>query len=415
MAHIETRKLSDGTTAYRVIWTDPSGRRQRKQFSKATTSRPAEAARRFKTELEAELLRGTYVNPQAGQVTFREFAEEWQAGLGQRRSSIEKLEQVMRVHVYPLIGDMHMGAIRRRDIQAMVNALAIKPVGGLRNGARPPLAPKYVENIYRTVAGVFRAALLDQIIPVNPCVKIRLPALSAAPIVIPTPEQVAIVADRIVPHYRALILTAAGTGLRSGELRALDLERLRVLERTVVVDRTLHTPNGEPHYYGPPKSAAGYRRVPLSESYAQAVAEHLERFGTGVDGLVFVSRRKQPIKRKLLSEALGPILRDLGLPPRSGLHVFRHFYVSGLIAAGLDVLTVMRRVGHASSKETLETYGHLWPDSEDRTRDAVEATFPVGQQGGPRGAKGPVGVRHSGIKVTPISSHAHQDQQVSGA
>ena len=54
------------------------------------------------------------------------------------------------------------------------------------------------------------------------------------------------------------------------------------------------------------------------------------------------------------------------------LHDLRHFYASGLIASGCDVVTVQRALGHASANTTLATYSHLWPDADDRTRAAVE-------------------------------------------
>lgn len=54
------------------------------------------------------------------------------------------------------------------------------------------------------------------------------------------------------------------------------------------------------------------------------------------------------------------------------LHDLRHFYASGLIAAGCDVVTVQRALGHASATTTLNTYSHLWPTAEDRTRNAAE-------------------------------------------
>ncbi|MGB5795105.1 MAG: tyrosine-type recombinase/integrase [Mycolicibacter algericus] len=53
------------------------------------------------------------------------------------------------------------------------------------------------------------------------------------------------------------------------------------------------------------------------------------------------------------------------------LHDLRHFYASGLIAAGCDVVTVQRALGHSSASVTLDTYGHLWPDANDRTRKAA--------------------------------------------
>ncbi len=53
------------------------------------------------------------------------------------------------------------------------------------------------------------------------------------------------------------------------------------------------------------------------------------------------------------------------------LHQLRHFYASGLIAAGCDVVTVQRALGHAKATTTLNTYAHLWPTAEDRTRAAA--------------------------------------------
>jgi len=52
------------------------------------------------------------------------------------------------------------------------------------------------------------------------------------------------------------------------------------------------------------------------------------------------------------------------------LHDLRHFYASGLIMAGCDVVTVQRALEHQSAEVTLSTYGHLWPTAEDRTRAA---------------------------------------------
>jgi integrase len=57
------------------------------------------------------------------------------------------------------------------------------------------------------------------------------------------------------------------------------------------------------------------------------------------------------------------------------MHDLRHYYASLLIRHGESVKTVQRRLGHATTAETLETYAHLWPDSDDRTRDAVDAVL----------------------------------------
>jgi integrase len=55
------------------------------------------------------------------------------------------------------------------------------------------------------------------------------------------------------------------------------------------------------------------------------------------------------------------------------LHDLRHFYASGLIADGCDVVTVQRALGHAKASTTLDTYAKLWPSGEDRTRRAASS------------------------------------------
>lgn len=60
------------------------------------------------------------------------------------------------------------------------------------------------------------------------------------------------------------------------------------------------------------------------------------------------------------------------VPGDTGFHELRHYYASLLIDKGASVKTVQKRLGHKSAVETLDTYGHLWPDSEDQTRRAVD-------------------------------------------
>jgi len=63
--------------------------------------------------------------------------------------------------------------------------------------------------------------------------------------------------------------------------------------------------------------------------------------------------------------------RNAAKLPHVRLHDLRHFYASGLIAAGCDVVTVQRALGHSTATTTLNTYSHLWPTAEDRTRAAA--------------------------------------------
>jgi len=65
-------------------------------------------------------------------------------------------------------------------------------------------------------------------------------------------------------------------------------------------------------------------------------------------------------------------LKTTGLRHGTRYHELRHYHASLLIRRGENVKTVQARLGHASAVETLNTYAHLWPDSEDRTRTAID-------------------------------------------
>jgi len=68
---------------------------------------------------------------------------------------------------------------------------------------------------------------------------------------------------------------------------------------------------------------------------------------------------------------LDTVRREAGLPD-VGMHDLRHFYASALIRAGLSVKVVSERLGHSNAAMTLNVYSHLWPDDEDRTRQAID-------------------------------------------
>jgi integrase len=63
----------------------------------------------------------------------------------------------------------------------------------------------------------------------------------------------------------------------------------------------------------------------------------------------------------------------------------RHYFASLLIASGADVKVVQARLRHASAKTTLDTYAHLWPDSDDSTRAAIDAVLLARSQDGSTG------------------------------
>jgi hypothetical protein len=105
---------------------------------------------------------------------------------------------------------------------------------------------------------------------------------------------------------------------------------------------------------------------------------------------VFTNDYGEPIRRTRFSDVWRKAARAAQLPKGASFHSLRHYYASLLIRHGESVKTVQAPLGHASAAETLDTYSHLWPDSEDRTREAVDAVL----LDVPRPSRGPTVRRH---------------------
>ena len=147
-----------------------------------------------------------------------------------------------------------------------------------------------------------------------------------------------------------------------------------------MVDRQLLTRIRGGMEFGPLKTRASYRTIPLPAVVVDAMNERLARHDVADDGLVF-TLAGQPIHRSAFGHVWRPaaIAAGLNSSTGTGMHALRHYYASLLIRYGESVKTVQARLGHASAAETLDTYSHLWPDSDDRTRDAIDSVLGRGR------------------------------------
>lgn len=350
---------------WRARYVDERGREHTKGFARKVD------AQAWVNEFTAAVVTGQYVDPKAGQITFRDYAERWRGMQVQRPSSRAHVETMLRRHTYPSLGDRCLSEIAPSDIQAWVKGLE--------------LAPATVGVVHGIVSTVMKAAIRDRRIVANPCDGTKLPKVQRKQIVPLTTEQVAAVRDALQPpELRALVTLAAGTGMRQGECFGLTIDRVRFLERTAAVDRQLVTVPGHGSKLAPPKTKASGRTIPLPQVVVDALAAHLAEFpaavvaGIGEDGedaeLVFTLSGK-PITRAVFGHKWRAAVKEAALPAGTGFHALRHYYASLLIRHGESVKTVQSRLGHASAVETLDTYSHLWPDSDDRTRDAIDSVL----------------------------------------
>jgi integrase len=358
------KRREDGK--WRARYRDAGGREHAKHFARKVD------AQRWLDEVTASVVTGQYVDPKAGRVTFKEYAEQWRAAQVHRPSSQAHVETMLRRHAYPTLGGRPLSSILPSEVQAWVKRLGVED----KAAGRRALAPATIGVVHSIVSSVMKAAVKDRRLVANPCEGTKLPKIEKTKVVPPTTEQVEVLRTSMPEALRALVMFAAGTGLRQGECFGLTVDRLNMLKRELTVDRQLVAVADREPVFGPPKTAASVRTIPLPQVVVDVLAAHLAANPVRPDGLVFTISG-EPISRQKFGHLWRPVAAAAGLSAGTGLHCLRHYYASLLIRHGESVKTVQARLGHASAVETLDTYAHLWPDSDDRTRDAIDSVLGV--------------------------------------
>jgi integrase len=292
MASIDRRQ--DGH--YRARWREyPGGRQKTKQFLRK------KEAELFLDAVRGDLAHGRYVDPAGGLISFREYAEQWRLGQVHRPSTAAQTESYLRLHAYPFLGHRPLGSIRRSEVQAWVK------------GRSEVLSPGSLEVVYRW-AGHLQSGRQR---PAHRGVTMQphcLPKHEDGEVVPLTAAQVQEKADACPDRYRALVVLAAGTGLRQGECFGLSVDRIDFLHRQVRVNRQLIGAKAGVPEFGPPKNKAGFRTVPLPDVVSTALAEHLARYRRCSSDLIFISSYGTPLRRNTAGEMWHRAAQNAELP-----------------------------------------------------------------------------------------------------
>lgn len=225
MAHIRKKD----SRRWQVRYRDPAGTERARNFRRRID------AERFLVTIEADKVRGSWTDPRLARTTVEEWLPTWQASrVHLRRSTRAGADSLLRNHVLPHFACRQLGSMTPTDIQAFVAHLEERG-----------LAPSTIRQAYLLVAGLFSSAVDSDLIARSPCRGIKLPPKTRTEMRFLTAAEVLEVADAIAEPYRALVLTAAYTGCRFGELAGLRVHRLDLLRRTLTVAEALSDVQGQ--------------------------------------------------------------------------------------------------------------------------------------------------------------------------
>ncbi len=358
------RKLPSGR--FQASYLGPDGQRR---HAPETFERKGDADR-WLSVAESEILRGEWTDPLLGRVPFAEFGERWikEHRLGERTR--EEYLSLWCNHVVPFLGAMELSEFSTGTIRSWRAAL-------LREGRSEDRAAK----AYKLVRAIFNTAVDDGRIKRNPCRIKGAGEHRAAERMTATVPQVYALAERMPDRFRVLVLAAALTGLRWGELIALRRCDVDLTQRVLYVRRRLAQLGHGGMQAGPPKSAAGVRNVALPAVLVDELRRHVERYaGPGTEGLVFRGEKGAMLRRGNFGRSTKwpAIVVAAGLPAGFHFHDLRHTGNQLAANSGATTRELMHRMGHGSMRAAL-IYQHATTDRDRSIADALSELVDLGR------------------------------------
>jgi integrase len=182
---------------------------------------------------------------------------------------------------------------------------------------------------------------------------------------------------------RMIVALGLATGARRGELLAIRLKDADLATATVRIERSIEQTKAGLRFKAP-KTKHGRRSISIPASIVAELRAHIaevqrRRLALGIgrapdDSLLFPRWDGGTRSPHWLTQKFGLAMAALKIDGVT-VHSLRHTHASQLIAAGMDVLTISRRLGHASPTLTLAVYGHLFSNTDARAAEIMEATF----------------------------------------
>jgi integrase len=342
-----TDSKGEARQAWLVDYRDNAGVRRAKQFIR---KKDAEA---WSTQAAYQVSQGLHT-PDSQSITVAAAAELWIGRAeadGRERSTVKQYRELKRLHIVPLLGLEKLSKLTMPRVEAFRDELL--------EGRSRAMAGKAVRALSMILTEAQRRGLVAQNVAKG--VKVVRPSRERKRILIPSRADLKSMLEHADPSFRAMLLLAIVTGLRSSELRGLRWQDVDLKAGTVTVAQRAD----QWGTIGSAKSRSGYRSVPIARAVAQELREWKLRCPPGELGLAFPNGEGGVQHHSnLLRRRYRPAQQAAGIKQPFGLHALRHAAASAWIKQGIDLKRLSTWMGHSSVQITLDTYGHLIADPQ---------------------------------------------------
>jgi integrase len=358
---------------------DPlTGKRRIRYASFKGTKRAAEIEL---ARLVAEHAAGTSVDPT--KATVAQFLAAWLNDWAAQNVSpltFQRYEALVRIYITPRVGGVPVQKLKPQHLQSLYAGL-----GRDGNATGGPLSPRTVSHVHKLLSRALGHAQTWATIATNPAKAVKPPPVPHAEVQILNEEQIGrLLKATEARELRPLIAFLLGTGARRAEALALTWRDLDLERGVATIKGSLEQLRADQLRRKEPKTKSGRRSITLSpwlvaELRAHRLRQQEQRLSLGMgrapDGSpVFALWSGEWRTPNSVTAAWARLADELGFPEVT-LHALRHTHVSQLIAAGADVVTVSRRIGHGNPAVTLSVYSHLFGSSDQAAADITEAMF----------------------------------------
>ncbi|MDX3458434.1 site-specific integrase [Streptomyces sp. ME02-8801-2C] len=345
MASKSIKKRPNGK--WRARYRDLAGKEHARHFERKIDGE------RWLDEVTAALVTNTYVDPKDKKLTVDQWCDLWIESYAKRESTVRQA----RVHLAQIreeFGPLTLMAVDEMAVKRWMARLL-----------REKVSQSYRFALHSRLSQVMRAAVRAKKLSANPCSRETSPGAGKQRPYVCTDAQLWQLYEAAEPKYRPALLLGAFAGLRTAEACGL---------RLVDVDLDVMTVTPTVQYPAVPlKTESSMAAVPIPDVF---VGELKRLLDGRTDGWVLLDDDAVQLGPWKVERHMRRIRKQVpGLSPEFRFHDLRHYYASMLIASGADVKVVQQRLRHSKATTTLNTYGHLWPDSDQSTRAAVEVAM----------------------------------------
>jgi integrase len=273
---------------------------------------------------------------------------------GVQKDTIERYEAYLKHDIASQIGQIPLASCHSDEIRRWVKHLEAGEASA-----------KTIKNKHGFLSAAFKAAVAAGYIDANPCERVRLPRWDRKEMRFLSAEEYQRLHDALDEYWRPLVNFLVSSGCRFGEVSALRPSDIDREKNTVRITRAWKYSSGG-YELGVPKTKRSVRTINIPPHVLQQLSYTNE--------WLFVSRSGGPVRITGFNPRVWkPAVAKAELDPAPRVHDLRHTAASWLIAAGVPLPVIQRRLGHESITTTVDLYGHLDRRSDEAAAAAVAA------------------------------------------